>query len=141
MQNDIVDFTIVDNYATPRGDIVTEFKECDGRILVKHFSGVNSENFVIKKINGKQLQFSFIKLHGVYYININGHHIIDYKKFLHIQSISNIQDDVKINNMYIGEILLLNCDAEIVYKALTVMKSWIKKKSWWLEDLLYYVFN
>jgi hypothetical protein len=141
MQNDIVDFTIVDNYSTPNGDIITEFKECDGRILVKHFSGVNSENFVIKKGNGKQMQFSFIKLHGVYYVNINGHHIIDYKKFLHIQSISNIEDNVKINNLYIGEILLLKCDAEIVYKALTVMKRWMKKKSWWLEDLLYFVFN
>jgi hypothetical protein len=144
MQNatdDILDFTIVDNHSTPNGDIVTEFKDCDGKILIKHFSGVNSENFVVKKLNGKQMQFAFVKLHGVYYININGHHIVDYRKFRHIQSISNNGNDVKINNLYIGEIVLLNCDTEIVYKALNVMHKWMKMKSWWLEDLLYYVFN
>lgn len=138
---DHVDFMIIDSYATPDGDFVTEFKECDGRILIKHFSGVNSENFLVRKVNGKQMQFAFIKLHGVYYVNINGHHIIDYKKFRHIQSISDIDHDVKINNLYIGEIVLLNCDTEIVYKALNVMHKWMKRKSWWLEDLLYYVFN
>ena len=138
---DIVDFTIIDNHSTPNGDVVTEFKECDGKILVKHFSGVNSENYVVKKLDGKKIEFSFIKLHGVYYVNINGHHIIDYKKFLRIQSISNVGNNVKINNLYIGEIILLNCDTEIVYKALYVMNKWMKKKSWWLGDLLYYVLN
>mgnify|MGYP000267934581 CR=1 FL=1 len=31
------------------------------------------------------MEFSFFKLNGVYYININGCHIIDYKHFINIQ--------------------------------------------------------
>ena len=33
------------------GDI-TELKESDGKIIVKHFSGTNTDNFIIKKFNG-----------------------------------------------------------------------------------------
>lgn len=134
-------FLIVDNYITKDGDITTEFKECDGKILVKHFSGINSENFIVKKQNGKKLEFSFCKLNGIYYININGHHMIDYKKFTNIQSIIKCNEDVKISNIYIGDIILNNCDIEIVHKALIVMNEWIKSKTKWYNDILYYMFN
>lgn len=134
-------FLIVDNYITKSGDITTEFKECDGKILVKHFSGINSENFIVKKKNGKKLEFSFCKLNGIYYININGHHMIDYKKFTNIQSIITCENDVKISNIYIGDILLQNCDVDIVHKSLLVMNDWIKSKTKWYNDILYYIFN
>ena len=63
------EYLIIDNHSSKNGNI-TEFKESDGKILVKHFSGLNTDNFVIKKFNGKRLEFSFFKLNGVYYINI-----------------------------------------------------------------------
>jgi hypothetical protein len=135
-----VDFLIVDNHVTANGD-VTEFKHCDGKLLVKHFAGINTDNFIVKKINGKQMEFSFFKINNVYYVNINGHHIIDYKKFVIIKRISNVDSDVKIQNAYIGDIVLTNCDVDIVKKSLDVMAKWMKNKSWWWSNLLYHIFH
>ena len=38
------EYLIVDNHTSKTGD-VTEFKECDGKILVKQFSGINTDNW------------------------------------------------------------------------------------------------
>lgn len=134
------EFLIVNNHNSKNGNI-TEFKESDGKIIVKQFSGTNTENFIIKKFNGKRLEFSFFKLNGIYYININGCHIIDYKHFINIQHITKIEEDVKIKNPYIGEILLINCDIDIVHKALTIMSDWIKSKQNTINDIMYYIFH
>ena len=134
------EFLIVNNHSSKNGNI-TEFKESDGKIIVKQFSGTNTENFIIKKFNGKRLEFSFFKLNGIYYININGCHIIDYKHFINIQHITKIEEDVKIKNPYIGEILLINCDIDIVHRALTIMSDWIKSKQNTINDIMYYIFH
>lgn len=134
------EFLIVNNHTSKNGNI-TEFKESDGKIIVKQFSGTNTENFIIKKFNGKRLDFSFFKLNGIYYINLNGCHIIDYKHFINIQHITKIEEDVKIKNPYIGEILLINCDIDIVHKALTIMSDWIKSKQNTMSDIMYYIFH
>lgn len=134
------EFLIIDNHVGKNGD-VTEFKECDGKILIKQFSGLNTDNFIIKKFNGKRLEFSFFKLNGIYYININGCHIVDYKHFINIQHISKVDEDVKIKNPYIGDILLVNCDVDIVHKALTVMSDWMKSKKNAFSDFIYYIFH
>lgn len=137
----IDNFLIVDNYFTKDGNVTTEFKECDGKILVKHFSGINSENFIVKKSNGKKLEFSFCNINGIYYININGHHMVDYKKFINIQSIITSDNDIKLSNPYMGEILIQNCDVDIIHKALLVMDEWIKSKTKWYSDFLYHFFH
>lgn len=134
------EFIIVDNHASKNGDI-TEFKECDGKILVKHFSGLNTENFIIKKFNGKRLEFSFFKLNSVYYININGYHIVDYNHFINIQHISKVDENVKIKNTSIGDILLIDCDIDMLYKALTVMTDWMKSKQNVFSEIMYYIFH
>jgi hypothetical protein len=134
------EFLIIDNHVGKNGD-VTEFKECDGKILIKQFSGLNTDNFIIKKFNGKRLEFSFFKLNGIYYININGCHIVDYKHFINIQHISKVDEAVKIKNPYIGDILLVNCDVDIVHKALTVMSDWMKSKKNAFSDFIYYIFH
>jgi hypothetical protein len=135
------EFLIVDNHIGKNGSVTTEFKECDGKIMVKHFSGVNSENFIVKKQNGKKLEFSFFKLNGIYYINLNGHHIIDYKQFINIKSVKAEEDSVRIRNPFLGEIVVSNCDIEIFQKSLTVMRDWMKQRSSWLMDLIYYFFH
>jgi hypothetical protein len=142
--NDLNDFLIVDNYTTKNGDI-TEFKELDGKILVKQFSGINTDNFVLKKNNGThgvhsvRLEFSFFKLNGIYYINLCGHHIIDYKKFIHIQKISQVDENVIIKNAYFGDILIPHCDIDLVKKSLVVMNKWMKSKSSIFKDIFYYI--
>jgi hypothetical protein len=137
------EYLIIDNHVGKNGDI-TEFKECDGKILIKQFSGLNTDNFIIKKFNGKRLEFSFFKLNGVYYININGCHIIDYKHFINIQHISKDDNDdknVKIKNRSIGDMILINCDVDIVHKGLTVMSDWMKSKQNTFNDFMYYIFH
>lgn len=135
------DYLIVNNHTTKTGDITTEFKESDGKLIIKHFSGVNTDNFIVKKCNGKQLQFSFFKINGIYYVTLNGNHIIDYRKFVHIQSVSNVGDNVKIYNNYIGSIELQNCDIDVFEKSLHVMADWVKKKSTWWNDFMYHLFH
>ena len=130
------EYLIIDNHVGKNGDI-TEFKECDGKILIKQFSGLNTDNFIIKKFNGKRLEFSFFKLNGVYYININGCHIIDYKHFINIQHISKDELNVKIKNRSIGDMILIDCDVDIVHKALTVMSDWMKSKQNTFNDFMY----
>jgi hypothetical protein len=134
------EYLIIDNHVGKNGDI-TEFKECDGKILIKQFSGLNTDNFIIKKFNGKRLEFSFFKLNGVYYININGCHIIDYKHFINIQHISKDELNVKIKNRSIGDMILIDCDVDIVHKALTVMSDWMKSKQNTFNDFMYYIFH
>ena len=134
------EYLIIDNHVGKNGDI-TEFKECDGKILIKQFSGLNTDNFIIKKFNGKRLEFSFFKLNGVYYININGCHIIDYKHFINIQHISKDELNVKIKNRSIGDMILIDCDVDIVHKALTVMSDCMKSKQNTFNDFMYYIFH
>ena len=134
------EYLIIDNHVGKNGDI-TEFKECDGKILIKQFSGLNTDNFIIKKFNCKRLEFSFFKLNGVYYININGCHIIDYKHFINIQHISKDELNVKIKNRSIGDMILIDCDVDIVHKALTVMSDWMKSKQNTFNDFMYYIFH
>lgn len=135
------EFLLIDKHLSKKGEDITEFRELDGKIVIKYFTGVNTENYILKKHN-KKIEFSFFKINGIYYVNINGNHIIDYKKFSNgIQQISNLSDSVIIRNYYFGEILLNNCDAELVYKALQIMKDWIKGKNSFLKNIWYYIVN
>lgn len=135
------EYLIIDNHQSKSGDITTEFKESDGKLLVKHFSGTNTDNFIIKKYNNKRLEFSFFKLNGIYYININSFHIIDYKRFINIEHIIKEDEHVRIKNPFIGDILLLNCDVDIVNKALHIMADWMKNKKSIFRDILYFLFH
>jgi hypothetical protein len=135
------EYLVIDNHLSKNGNITTEFKECDGKLLIKQFSGTNTDNFIIKKFNGKRLEFSFFKLNGIYYINLNSHHIVDYKRFVNIDHISKEDENVKIKNSYIGDILLLDCDVDIVHKALTVMADWMKNKQSMFKEFLYFMFH
>lgn len=148
MDSDIsYNYLVIDKYKNKRGEDTTELKEHEGKLIIKQYSGINSDNFIIKKYDGKKISFSFFKLNGIYYININGEHIIDYKKFINIQQISKIEQDdekvssIKVKNAYIGDIMIHNCDPEIFQKALSVMSNYMKNKSSYVSDLMHFVFS
>lgn len=140
-------YLVIDKYKNKRGEDTTELKEHEGKLIIKQYSGINSDNFIIKKYDGKKISFSFFKLNGIYYININGEHIIDYKKFVNIQQISKIESEddkissIKVKNAYIGDIIIHNCDPEIFQKALSVMSNYMKNKSSYVSDLMHFVFS
>lgn len=133
------DFLLIDNQKINNTDI-TNIKEKLGEIIFKQYSGLNTENFVFRKTNVKILHISLFKLNGIYYININGQHIIDYKRFKNIQCISQINNDITIKNSYIGQLKITNCDIDMFKKALFILAEWMKKKSSFFGDLLYYLF-
>jgi hypothetical protein len=139
-------YLVIDKYKNNRGEACTELKEHEGKLIIKQFSGINTDNFVIKKYDGKKISFSFFKLNGIYYVNINGEHIIDYKKFVNIQQISKVESDdekssIKIRNGYIGDLVINNCDPEVFQKALNVMSNYMKNKSSYISDLMHFVFT
>jgi len=135
-------YTLIDKIKNKNGQDTTEFKDCDGRLIIKQYSGLNTDNFIIKKIDGKKIAFSFFKINGIHYVNINGEHIIDYRKFINIQQISNYDiDSIKIKNTFIGDLILNNCDTEIMYKALKIMDRHMKNKNSYYSDVIYFMFN
>lgn len=132
-------FLIVNNKKIDNID-VTDTKEKFGDIIFKQYSGLNTENFVFRKNNYK-LQISLFKLNGIYYININGEHIIDYRRFKNIQCMSQNEDNVNIKNSYFGQLKISNCDVELFKYALFVLSEWMKKKTSFFSDVLYYLFH
>jgi hypothetical protein len=138
-------YLVIDKHKNKKGEETTEFKEHDGKLIIKQYSGINSDNFVIKKFDGKKISFSFFKLNGIYYISINGEHIIDYKHFINIQQISKLENSdiptIKIKNGYIGDMLIYNCDTEIFQKALNVMSKYMKNKHTYFSDFIYFMFK
>jgi hypothetical protein len=157
MEN-LENYLLVDKIKNKRGEDTTEFKECDGRLIIKQYAGVNTDNFVIKKMDGKKLSFSFFKINGIHYININGEHIIDYRKFTNIQQISKVEEtipktsedgqsetikinSIKVKNGFIGDLMIHNCDPEMFQKALNIMSKYMKNKNSYYSDFIYFMFN
>lgn len=148
MESGDIDYLVIDKYKNKRGEDTTELKENDGKLIIKQYSGINSDNFVIKKFDGKKLSFSFFKINGIHYISINGDHIIDYKRFINIQQVSKVEIDaetqvptIKIKNGYIGDILIYNCDTEIFQKALNIMSKYMKNKHSYVTDFMHFMFT
>ena len=138
----IEDYLLIDKTQNKKGENMTELKECEGKLIIKQFSGINTDNFVIKKSDGKKISFSFFKINGIYYVNINGEHIIDYRRFVNIQQISKHEEsNVKIKNAFIGDIIINNCDVEMFSKSLSTMNKYMKHKTNYYTDFMYFMFN
>lgn len=139
---ELYNYIHIDKYVNKQGEDKTEFKEHEGKLIIKQYSGIKTDNFIIKKFDSKKILFSFFKLNGIHYININGEHILDYRKFIHIQQILQINDSsIKIKNGFVGDFIINNCDTEIFHKALDVMNTYMKTHRSYMGDFLYYLFN
>lgn len=135
------EFLIIDNQKINNTDVTNIKEKLSDDIVFKQYSGLNTENFIFRKLNGKILHISLFKLNGIYYININGEHIIDYKRFKNIQCISQIDDNnINIKNSYLGQLKISNCDVELFKKSLFILAEWMKKKTSFFSDFLYYLF-
>jgi hypothetical protein len=137
------EYLLIDKFTDKQGEESTKLEEHDGTLVIKQYSGIKSDNFVIKKFNGNKLAFSFFKLNGIYYVNINGEHILDYKRFINIQQVSKLENEkgIRIKNVYIGEIIIPNCDTEIFQKALNVMDNYMKNKTSYMSDFIHFLFH
>ena len=138
------DYLMIDKIRNRRGEETTELKEHEGKLIIKQYSGIGTDNFIIKKYDGKKISFSFFKINGIQYININGEHIFDYRKFIKIQQVSNIEPEntsIKIKNTFIGDFIIHNCDIEMFKKTLDVTNTYMKNHRTYMKDLVYFLFN
>ena len=113
----------------------------DVGITSTHVKNGSIDKFTIVKAE-KKLEFAFFKANGVYFVNINNDHIIDYKQFCRVKSLkqsSNGSDVV----LCIGasNMAIKNCDVQMVQKALIVMSDFMKTKSSLYKDLMYILFH
>ena len=141
LKRDILDekideFVFVNNHMIDN-KMVPEFKQIDGKILIKHFIGTNTDNFILKKSSGSQFKFSIFKINNIYYININDYHIIDYKKFTKIEQIIEEYGEIKVRNKEFGEIVIPNCELDLFKKGLDIMDHFIKSRTSFWKDLFY----
>jgi hypothetical protein len=134
------DFLVINNKKIDNIDI-TNTKEKDGEIFIKQYSGLNTENFILKKKSGPSLHISIFKLNGIFYININGEHIIDYKRFKNIHFITQSNDDIILKNSYFGQLKITNCDIDIIKKGLFIISEWMKKKTSFFNEIYYFLFS
>lgn len=143
------DYTIVDTLINKKGQVATEMKECEGKLVIKQYSGINTDTFVIRMPDPNsqdtilRLKFSFFKLNGTRYININGDHMVDYLQFVKITSVEKLENNaIKIKNSVLGEIIIQSCTPEIFQKSLLVMQSYMKYKSRYgntFDKIMYYL--
>lgn len=119
------DFIIIENHKKDKEKII-EIKEIDGNIYIKQLCGANCEKFTIKK-NKLKIECGIFKLNGVKYVNINGNIIMEATKMIEIEYMTNYCNNVLIRNKYVGEIVINNCDVEMLQKMLGIIEAKTKK--------------
>lgn len=114
-------------------------------ISVKHTKNGSVDKFIVNT-SSKTLQFTFFKANGIYFVNINNVHIIDYKQFAKVKNITQVNNGKDIT-LSIGStsasvsLLIKDCDVEMIQKALIVMSEFMKTKSSLYKDLVYILFH
>ncbi len=135
------DFTVVKNYINSSGDETAEFTDIDGQLIIKQYSGINSDNYIIKKINTNlSISFSIFKLNKEYYISINGDNVINYRKFKNIKHIFQLKDCVVIKNNFLDDVIIRNCDMDIVKRFLSIITGKMKSKGNFIKEFIFNIF-
>jgi hypothetical protein len=129
-------FVLVNN---KKGSASAQLNEGDGKFVIQSYSGINTDCYVVKNVNGKYIKFAFFKMNGSYYVALNQEHICDYKKFVYIDKISQEEDDVLIKNTLLGNIKLSDCDIETFQKALKVMHEYMKPRRNFFKDFIEFI--
>ena len=116
----------------------------ENSIYSKHFTGHNCENLIIKQGNLK-IHFSYYRINGMYFVNINNENVFDFKRLLFIDWMRNEKSennncDLKIQNSNFGEIIIPNCNVKIFEKGIKEIHQWIKKQSNLIKDIYNFVF-
>ncbi len=135
------DFIVVDTHISKTGKEINKTKECLGSMLLSHYTGLNTDCFVITKYNDKRVKFSLSQINGIYYLIINGDNMADYKKFTNIEFIKQQGEDVVLKNPFLGTILVKDCDVDMVQEGLKIVEKFFNKKRWWIADIIYYLFH
>lgn len=111
------------------------------KVNVEHSKSGTSDKFVVSTPE-KKLEFTFFKANGIYFVNINNMHIIDYKQFCKVKNITQMNNGKDITlSIGTSTLLLKDCDVQMIQKALIVMSDFMKTKSSLYKDLMYVLFH
>lgn len=141
------DYQIInkDKYTDKENDKNNDEDSTDKSFYSKHYLGHNSENLIIKQKNLK-IHFSYYRINGMYFVNINGEHVFDFKRLLLIDWMTNVKNEntddcnLKIKNANLGEIIIPNCNVKMFEKGIKEIHQWIKKQSNIVKDIYNFVF-
>ena len=135
------DFLIIENHKLNKQlDVVLTTEKSD-KVVIQQYSGTNTENFRFASTNST-LFLSLFKLNGIWYININGEHVVNYKQFIRFQRVENTQSGIQIINNFCGNMNITNCKSDVFCKSISVISNWMKQthpSSLW-KELLYFFF-
>lgn len=104
-------------------------------IYIKEYPGAGGSTNIKLSRAGQQIHFNWYRLHGMYFVNINGEHIFDFNRLCLIDHISNVGNDCVIQNSDLGEIMIPNCSVKLFEKALFFVEQRIKKKRNLIKDI------
>jgi hypothetical protein len=116
-----------------------EIIEMGDNILLRHTTGVNSENYILAQQNGLQVKFSVVDIEGMYYVSINNEHVLDYKKFMLFECVKNIGRDTVIEYVYTDDIVIKNCNVFLIHKMIDILQDNLKKKIGMFYNIKYYM--
>lgn len=121
------------------------------KVYTKEYIGVNTENrtgtqnyTLFKFIDSKhkmKLHFMLYKIQSRHYININNQHLLELDKFLLIKSIISHSDTVCMVNSHIGELVIENCDLDLVNKCISIVEKYRQDNPKTLFDYIEYLFS
>lgn len=134
-------YLFIDNKQLDNENILLLTEHSD-KVIIQQYTGRNTENFKLMS-NNCTLTLSIFKLNHIWYININGHNILDYKQFIRFQRIETQNDNIKIYNSYIGDLVIKNCNICLFQKGIKIVSNWMKQNhstSIW-NDFLYFFFH
>jgi hypothetical protein len=136
-------YLLIDNHQLESNENILLLTEKSDKIIIQQYSGRNTENF--KLITTKHtLILSLFKLNRVWYININGYNILDYKQFVRFHKIETSNENtIKIYNNYTGDLSIPNCNIALFQKGIKIISNWMKyshPNSLW-NDFMYFFFH
>ena len=115
------DYLLLGNIVSKNGEQISEIKEQDGSLIIKQYTTTDKVHHIIIQSDEKQIECTLFKLNNKTYLNINDTCIIDYKKFIKIQSMVQIESDISIKYNNSDELVILNVTIEMFYKLLLIL--------------------
>lgn len=144
------DFTLINIHKNKTNFVSnSDFTECyemDGDFCIYSLFFNEKEQYIIANNKGQKVILIFFKLNGIFYININKYMTIDLKRFLHIEHVlhdiynnTNTNTNIAIKTVYVGTLILQNCDMNLAHKMLEFIEKWNEKNCDWWYNLKYHM--
>lgn len=137
---DLTDYILINTFISKNNLDNLEIGNFDGKILTTQSSSINSDKWCLVSSNKNQIEFTISKINNIFYIIINGLHVIDYKQFI-IHSIilppNNTNNTIHVDGKF-GKINVDNCDTHLFKKMTEIIHDTMKTRITTFYNLCYY---